>query len=103
MKTHILLSVLIAASITTAANKTVLLKLNYAAKQNWTYALDYKSECLFSGVGPETSKKTAITCDITGELSTEKDKILTRTANFNIESDLYDSSVISSLTEKPPR
>ncbi len=100
MKTHILLSVLIAASITTAANKTVLLKLNYAAKQNWTYALDYKSECLFSGVGPETSKKTAITCDITGELSTEKDKILTRTANFNIESDLYDSSVISSLTEK---
>ena len=48
-------------------------------------------------------EKTAITCDITGELSVEKDKILTRIANFNVNSDLYDSSVISSLTEKSPR
>ncbi len=94
------LSILLSFSILFAANDGVNLKLDYAAKQNWNYSLDYSSECVISGNGSASTKKTDIACNVTGDLAPQKDKLQLKVGDMSVKSDLYDSSVISGMIGK---
>lgn len=81
------------------------LQLDYTARPNWIYALDYESTCMFEEKGKKTEKSTKVGCTVEGVLSEEKDKVVFSIKDLSVGSQLYDKGVVeklsSSLTSQP--
>ena len=82
-----------------AKKDAIKLNFNYADKEIWNYSITYQSECAFVTNTESSSKKTDISCDLIGNVLSDKSRLELSIKNLKIQSELYDSSASSQLAD----
>jgi hypothetical protein len=99
VKQSIALLVMCAALMAAVAKDNgVVLKINYAAKQKWTYGVSYTSQGNFRQKSSNTAKATEIHCILSGVK--KDDRLVVKADSVTITSDLYADDVKKEMREK---
>lgn len=78
----------------------VALSLDYDEMKNWTYTMEYSSECRFSEKGSTSAKKTGVSCVLDGALTEKKDAIVFGVEDLKVESELYGDETKKDMVKK---
>jgi len=81
----------------------VELKLDYTAKTEWKYSVDYSSQAIFSQNDSTTTLKTSIISEINAVPYSESKKLVMKTENLSLTSDMMQDSVKKEITAELSR
>jgi hypothetical protein len=82
-----------------ATNEGVLLKADYAGKQQWKYSVDYTSQGNFRQKSSNTAKSTDIHCVLFGAKKEQK-KLAVKADSVVVKSDMYSAELQKEIRDK---
>ncbi len=102
MYKNLILSLFVVSSLVITGcqkEKTYTLKVDYSAKKQWTYTIEYTSQGLFTQNDSTTTLNTVIKSALTGSTTTP-DKLKLTVQNIQITSDMLTEEEKQQVTEK---